>query len=124
MKKLTKKAIKEAANYMVMIDWKTNYRSALDTEVLEAKTLIEAMDEATEYGNENTYLLAILEKGEAVEIDEETGVEYIPYREVLRSRSEGNWRTIKQEGYTEGALWGRFFLGAGAEHTTILRCSK
>ena len=117
MKKLTKKAIKEAANYMVMID-KLN-APGFETEVLEADNLLDAMDEASEYFNAATYLLAILEKtGETVE---DNG---LTYREIMRSRTENRWATIKSEGYTEGSTWGRYFYDDGDELTAILACAK
>lgn len=117
MKKITKKFIKEAARYMVLID-KLN-ASGFETEVLEAETLIEAMDEATERFNAATYLLAILEKtGETVD---DNGLEYV---EIMRSRTEGRWRTMKSEGYTEGSTWGRYFYSDGDEMTAILTCAK
>lgn len=118
MKKITKKLIKEAATYMVLID-KVN-AAGFETEVLEAQTLLEAMDAANEYFNAATYLLAILEKtGETT--DDKDGM---TYREIMRSRTEGRWATMKTDGYTEGSLWGRYFFDDGDEYTAILRCSK
>ena len=118
MKKLTKKAIKEAANYMVMIDWKANVNACLDTEILEAETLTEAMDEATERFTENVYMLAIMEKtGETADDN------CLTYREVLRSRSAGSWKTIKRDGLKQGSTWGRYFYDT-FEDTELLECSK
>ena len=118
MKKITKKLIKEAATYMVMIDNKNNPH--LYTDVLEAKTLIEAMDEATGYFNADTYLLAILEKtGETT--DDKDGM---TYREILQSRTEGRWATMTACNRIEGSIWGRYFFDDGDEYTAILRCAK
>lgn len=104
MKKLTKKAVKEAATYMVQIDWKASYRDTLDVEVLDAKTLIDAMNEASDLFDENVYMLSILEKTGVV-IDDNG----LAYEEVLRSRSAGSWLTVQQDGPTRGCIWGRFF---------------
>ena len=117
MKKLTKKFIKEAAPYMVVID-KIN-SPGFETEVLEAKTLLEAMDEASEYFESNTYLLAIVEKTE--ETHDFNG---LIYHEILESRTEGRWATLTSKGYTEGAKWVRYFYAFGEELTTIISCSK
>lgn len=118
MKKITKKLIKEAARYMVVIDKLT--APGFDTEVLKAENIIEAMDEATERFNAATYMLAIVEKtGEAT--DDNTGM---TYREIMRSRTEGRWATMKQEGCTEGATWGRYFYDDGDEFTALLACSR
>ena len=116
MKKLTKKFIKEAANYMVMIDNKRNPH--LLTDVLEAKTLIEAMDEATGFFNADTYLLAILEK------TDETFNNGIIYREILQSRNEGRWATMTACNRIEGSTWVRYFFDDGDEYTAIIRCAK
>ena len=117
MKKLTKKAIKEAANYLVMIDNKNNPR--LYTDVLEAKTLIEAMDEATGYFNADTYLLAILEKTE-----ETFDNEGIIYREILQSRTEGRWATMTACNRIEGSTWVRYLYDDGDDLTAILTCPR
>lgn len=119
MKKLTKKAIKEAVRYMVMIDWHTAYRNTLDTEVLEAESLIEAMDEASEMFNDNVYMLAILEKTD--EVVEGNG---LVYQEIMRSRTADRWNTIKAEGYTEGSTWARYFFDDGDNAAYILTCAK
>ena len=117
MKKLTKKFVKEAATYMLLID-KLN-TPGFETEVLEADNLIDAMDEANERFNAATYMLSILEKtGETIDDNGMT------YREIMRSRTEGRWATMKHEGCTEGATWGRYFYSDGDEFAAILSCSK
>lgn len=118
MKKLTKKAIKEAANYMVMIDWKAAYRNDLSYEALTAETTIEAMDEASELFNDNVYLLAIFEK-----TGETTDDNGLLYKEILSGRTANRWQTMKAEGYTEGATLGRYISEYG-EASMILTCSK
>ena len=121
MKKLTKKAIKEAANYMVMIDWTASVNAVLCTLVLEAETLTEAMDEATERFTENVYMLAIMEKtGETTTDNECNG---LIYKEILRSRTAGSWKTIKQDGLKQGSTWGRYFFDT-LEDVELLECSK
>lgn len=117
MKKLTKKFIKEAAHYMVMID--KCHNPGLNTEVLEAKTLIEAMDEATGYFDGDTYLLAILEK-----TDETYDTNGIIYREIMQSRTEGRWATMTACNRIEGSSWVRYFYDDGDSMTTILSCAK
>ena len=121
MKKLTKKAIKEAANYMIQIDWKANYRNALEAEVLEAKTLVEAMNEASKRFDENVYMLSILEKTGAITGDGGPG---LVYEEILRSRTAGRWMTVQEDGLIHGTIWGRYIWDEFPETTTILDISR
>lgn len=119
MKKLTKKAIKEAAIYMAQIDWKTSCRDTLDFVPLKAQNLIEAMNEASERFDENVYMLSILEKtGEMVD---DNGLKY---EEILRSRTVGRWLTVKQDGLARGYIYGRYFYDILDEHCELIELSE
>ena len=89
MKRITKKAIKEAPKYMLFIDWKTEHRptyKAFDYILMNSKNLIEAMNEAEAHIDETVYLVKVLEKTEEVD---ELG---IIYSAVLANRKNG-WHT-------------------------------
>lgn len=101
MKKITKKAIKEAHNYTIAIDY------CIDTEshraknyklwgndfwkmvALEADSILDAMSEAEAYFNEDTYMIHLLEK--TGEVNDRGGYKTIEYRAILASRHKGSW---------------------------------
>lgn len=90
MAKITKKAIKEAPKYMVVIDWKALCREPFHYELLKAETVYEAMNEAESFMDETVYLIKLLEKTDR--IDEEEGAENslgIIYNAVLTNRHNG-----------------------------------
>lgn len=90
MKQITKKAIKEAPEFMIVVDNKAEYKgnAPFDYEMMEAKTVIEAMTEAEDYIDNATYLVKILQK--TGEVDPE-GLGII-YSAILCNRTNG-WHT-------------------------------
>ena len=105
MAKITKKAIKEAPKFMVVVDWKMEKREAscepFHYELLKAETVYEAMNEAESFMNETVYLIKLLEKTDR--IDEEDGAENslgIIYSAVLTNRHNG-WH-VNDHAHSEG----------------------
>lgn len=107
--KITKKAIKEAPEYMVMIDWKAEKRNDHPYEpfgykLLNAANIFEAMEEAEDLIDETVYLVKLLQK--TGEIDMENGENDslgIIYKAVMVNRTNG-WHTNSYkhgEGRTE-----------------------
>ena len=90
--KLTKKMIKEAKEYIVMIDEKASYETGLKFKTLEAKNILEAMAEAESLFDERTYLIRIAEKTETVD----ESANGIIYKEILSTRSGYNWNTTDE----------------------------
>jgi len=95
--KITKKAIKEAPEYMLVIDWKAEKRTEMNDpftyKLLNATNVFEAMNEAEKEIDETVYLVKLLQK--TGEIDKEDGEEAtlgIIYSAVLCNRTNG-WHT-------------------------------
>lgn len=96
--KITKKAIKEAPQYIMTLDPKAcgannveGFYKALGAEyyykTLTATNILEAMAEAESYYNETTYLITIAEKTGAADTD----TDGVIYREILTTRGDHNW---------------------------------
>ena len=100
---MTKKAIKAAPQYMVVIDYTASYAPlTIEGRMLKAETLIDAMTEATELFVEGeVWCLDILEK--TGETDEETHT-CILYKEILHSDHEELWRPKRDR--EEVFFWG------------------
>ena len=92
MKKLTKKAIKAAPQYVMIIDWMVEYKNGFTKTTLEADNLLDAMTEAEQYKDENVYLIKIAEKT-AETYDNDTA---IVYDDILTTRSYGWHRSDAQ----------------------------
>ena len=93
--KITKKAIKEAPRYMLVIDWKAEKRQAMPYEpfhyeLLNASSIFEAMNEAEAKLDDTVYLMKLLEN--TGDIDREEGEENtagIIYHAVMTNRHNG-----------------------------------
>ena len=93
-KRLTKKAFSEAPKYMVAIDYFCGKGEKhgmkpwqyWQTEPLEAQNLLEAMDEAEGWSNEDVYMLHLCERTSIVDDW------YITYKAILANRGSG-WHT-------------------------------
>lgn len=117
MKKITKKAIKEAHNYTIAIDYCIDTRSHKagnlrawhnthwNMVALNADNLLDAMSEAEAYFNEDTYMMHLLEKtGNLLNADEYPTIEY---KAVLASRHKGAWhRHDQHHGESEDFTFG------------------
>lgn len=102
--KITKKAIKEAPRYMVVIDWKSGKRptyKAFDYKLLDAADILTAMDEAETYYTEDVYMIYLLEKTSHTT---ELG---ILYGSVLCSRQAGNYHKA-DSAHSEGGFWATY----------------
>ena len=92
MKKITKKAYNEAANYMIAIDYcagKERKHGMVGSQVwqtigLKAGNILEAMAETEGYWNEDVYMIHLLEKVGKTE-------NAICYKAVLATRTKGNF---------------------------------
>ena len=91
---MTKKAIKAAPQYMVTIDYTAGYKpGTIEGKLLKAKTLIDAMNEATELFVEGeVWCLSLYEK--TSEVDEIAGTGIL-YKEILRSDYQEQWRPMR-----------------------------
>lgn len=95
--KITKKAIKEAPEFMMVIDWKAEKRDAMGEpftyKMMKAADVFEAMNEAERHIDDTVYLIKILKKTGALDNDgkpeECLG---IIYSAVLCNRKNG-WHT-------------------------------
>lgn len=96
--KITKKAIKEAPQFIITLDPKScgannveGFYKALTAELyfktLAATNILEAMAEAESYYNETTYIINIAEKTGTADTD----TDGIVYREILTTRGDHNW---------------------------------
>lgn len=92
MKKITKKAFNETAKYVALIDWMTDHKNGFDYFKLDAKNIIEAMDEAAKLFNEHVYLIKIEEKTEIGE--DNGGFPAVIYHSILCSRRKARYCTI------------------------------
>ena len=87
MKKLTKKEIASQANFILVIDRKTEFTKSyepIEVIKLESCGIIEAMYEAETYINDTVYLINISEKTNEV-IDNKIVV----YNDILTNRGNG-----------------------------------
>ena len=93
--KITKKAIKEAAEFILVIDWKAEKRDALSAPftylLMDAKTIPEAMSEAEKHIDDTVYLVKLLEKTGELDSEEiENGGSLgIIYKAILANRKNG-----------------------------------
>lgn len=87
------------SKYVVMVDWKAEYKSGFDYWEMTAKDAIEAIEQADTIWNNCMYLVKILEKtGKA----EKAGADrVVTYKSVLCRRSFGWHRTNAANGETE-----------------------
>lgn len=96
--KITKKAIKEAPQYIMTLDPKACgannaegfYKSlgaVLYYKTLTAANILEAMTEAESYYDETTYMVTIAEKTGAAD----AATDGVVYREILATRSDHTW---------------------------------
>lgn len=104
MKQITKKAIKEAPHYMVVIDWKADKRplyKAFDYKLLDAVDVLAAMDEAETFFTDDVYMIYVLEK------TSDTTDMGILYGSVLCSRQVGNYHKA-DAAHSEGGFWATY----------------
>ena len=90
MKKLTKKTINAAAQYILNIDWQTSYRNDIAHIALNSTDLMAAMAEAeTYFDEEKVYMMTVASK-----TAETLNSCCIVYREQMASRTAGTWRIM------------------------------
>lgn len=91
---MTKKAIKAAPQYMVVIDYTASYKPlTIEGKLLKAETLIDAMTEATKLFIEGqVWCLSLFEKTSKVDEIAGTG---ILYKEILYSDHKEQWRPMR-----------------------------
>ena len=71
--------------YIVIIDYKASYKSGFDFVEMNAKNIIDAMEEANEIDMENVYMISIAEKEGKMVKDNEC--KKVNYRVKLDKRS-------------------------------------
>ena len=95
--KITKKAIKEAPEYILVIDWKAEkrkpYSDPFTYKLLSAKNIFEAMNEAEKKIDDTVYLVKLLQKTSKIDNEEQPDESLgIIYSAVLCNRKNG-WHT-------------------------------
>lgn len=95
--KITKKAIKEAPEFMLVIDWKAEKRKEMldpfTYKLLNATNVFEAMDEAEQVIDDTVYLVKLLQKTGKIDNEEQPEESLgIIYSAVLCNRTNG-WHT-------------------------------
>lgn len=104
MMNITKKAIREAPKYMLVIDYKNGKASdygCFDYKLLAAKDILTVMGEAESYFDETVYMTYILEKTEGLT---DFG---ILYGSVLTSRTKGSYHKAN-EAHDESEFWATY----------------
>ena len=103
MKKLTKKAIKEMPQYIVIIDWMSGAnviiewmsgaKKPFDYIPVNVNNILDAMDVAESYKSNDVYLIKIAEKTDRV-----YDTTALIYEDVLVTRSHGWHRSDEKHG--------------------------
>lgn len=93
MKKITKKAIKEAPAYIITIDYTVDTKKGLERKTLAATNLVEAMAEAETFFSEEVYLIDLAEKTGDIDAD----VNGLIYKDILTSRRRRNWHITDKQ---------------------------
>ena len=86
----------ETKRYIAVVDYMTDYKVGYGYKEIEAKNLIEAMNEALVLKNENVYLVSIFEKQKGED------KEKVFYNRILTNRGYG-WKT-NSEGENEATM--------------------
>lgn len=107
--KITKKTIKEAANFAIGIDYKASFKPlTIETRLIEAANIYEAMAKADElFDEENVWCLNLYEKTDRVKDD------CIIYDERLQSYSKTHWSLVHRD---------EFHIGYCPEHNFTCIC--
>ncbi len=96
--RITKKAIKEAPKFAIGIDYKASYKPlTIETRLIEAADIYEAMAKADELFDEETvWCLNLYEKTDRVKDDS------ILYDERLQSDSQTRWHLVHRDEFHIG----------------------
>lgn len=80
--------------YIVCVDWKAGYSSGFDYYPLKSDNILDAMEEAEQYINENVYLITVMEKQKGVKrVKGCPDVKEMTYTDVITNRGNGWHRT-------------------------------
>lgn len=90
--------------YIAVVDFKASVKSGFEHVELNAKTVLEAMDEAFKLKTEEVYLVKIAEKVGKTEKRE--GAKRTNYKEILCCRSNG-WHPCTEENSESSSVWQR-----------------
>lgn len=95
--KITKKAIKEAPEFILGIDYKATYKAmTIELVPLSTSNLAEAMEEANQYWDDETvWCLQIYAKTEEIDDD----LECLKYKNCMGAWNEELWRVSKSKDY-------------------------
>lgn len=96
--------------YTAVIDYKAS-GSGLKPQVLEAQTIIEAMNEAEELLDENVYMITIIAKDGKTST--QGRVKKTEYVTVLANRGSG-WHAADEKHYERATRWNRYEIGISA----------
>ena len=90
--------------YIAIVDFKSTVRKGFDHVELNAKTILEAMDEASKLKTEDVYLVKIAEK--IGKIEKREGAKRAKYTEILCFRSFG-WHPCNSDNCESSSVWER-----------------
>ena len=94
----------EMKKYIAIVDFKSATGKGFGHVELDAKTVLEAMDEAAKLKDDNVYLIKIAEKSGKTEKRE--GAKRTKYSEILCYRSHG-WHPCTNENSESANTWER-----------------
>lgn len=88
--------------YIVVIDWNAKTGKIFDHIELDAKYILDAMNEAENYINEDVYMIFIAEKtGKMTKVDD---CKEVLYKEILANRKNG-WHTCDEKHSEHATIW-------------------
>lgn len=88
--------------YIVCVDWKAGYSSGFDYYPLKSDNILDAMEEAEQYINENVYLITVMEKQKGVKrVKGCPDVKEMTYTDVITNRGNGWHRKNVMNGMTK-----------------------
>lgn len=103
--------------YIAIVDFKNAARKGFDHVELNAKTILEAMDEAAKLKTEEVYLVKIAEKSGRTEKRE--GAKRVRYTEILCCRSYG-WHPCNRDNCESSSVWERAEYAGSVDYQIVL----
>lgn len=96
--------------YIAVIDWNARTGKMFDHIELNAKNIVDAMNEAENYINEDVYMIFIAEKtGKVTKVDD---CKEVLYKEILANRKNG-WHACDEKHSEHATTWKASFAKFG-----------
>lgn len=96
--------------YIVVIDWKAKTGKTFDHIKLTAKNIVDAMNEAESYVNQDVYMVFIAEK--ISKVAKVGNVKEVTYKEILANRGYG-WHACDEKHCERPSVWKATFAKWG-----------